>query len=174
VVNVSWRDAVAYCHWRTQKMREKGRQGQVQLPSEAEWEYAARGRDGHEYPWGNEPPDKDRCNFDNNVGDTSPVGSYPKGATLEGVQDLAGNVWEWTRSKWEKYPYPADEAGRKQREALTGDDRRVLRGGAFNNSPGYVRCASRGGGEPDGRGSDVGFRVVVSPLPSLNDDASDL
>jgi serine/threonine-protein kinase len=174
VVYVSWHDAVAYCRWQSQNMRAEGQQGQVQLPSEAEWEYAARGREGHEYPWGNEAPDKERCNFDNNVGDTSPVGSYPKGATPEGVHDLAGNVWEWTRSKWEQYPYPTDEAGRKNREALSGNDSRVLRGGAFYYLPRYVRCADRVSHGPYYRHGGIGFRVVVSPSPSLNDGASDL
>jgi formylglycine-generating enzyme required for sulfatase activity len=174
VVNVSWREAVDFCRWLTEKMGEQGKNLQVQLPSEPEWEYVARGTEGREYPWGPEAPDAERCNFDSNIGDTTPVGAYPKGATLEGVQDLSGNVWEWTRSKWEKYPYPADENKRRQREALSGSDRRMLRGGSFYYGPRDVRCACRGSHDPDLRNGGIGFRVVVSPLPSLNDAASGL
>jgi serine/threonine-protein kinase len=174
VVYVSWREAVDFCDWLSEIMAEQGQSGRVQLPSEAEWEYAARGIEGRTYPWGNNAPDKGYCNFDNAVSDTTPVGAYPKGATPDGVHDLAGNVWEWTRSKWENYPYPRDEKGRDKREERSGDNRRTLRGCSFRYSAWFTRSACRGNAHPGGRHPRIGFRVVVSPAPSLHDAAPDL
>jgi formylglycine-generating enzyme required for sulfatase activity len=164
---------VDYCRWLSEKMSKKGQKGQVQLPSEAEWEFVASGTGGREYPWNDEVPDTERCNYDHKVGDTTSVGAYPKGATPEGVLDLAGNVWEWTRSKWVKYPYPSGEKERREREELSSSDIRVLRGGSFGRGQWFVRCASRHYHNPDARFSTFGFRVVLSPLPSLNDEASE-
>ena len=95
VTHVTWDDAAAFCRWLSEATGQEFR-----LPTEAEWEKAARGTTGRLYPWGDEPPDKNRCNFNQNVGDTTPVGQYPRGATPDtGVLDLAGNVWEWC-SDW--------------------------------------------------------------------------
>ena len=159
VVFVSWREALGYCDWLSETLPEQGR---VRLPSEAQWEYAARGSKGREYPWGNEAPDRALCNFNNYVNDTTPVGAYPKGASPEGVHDLVGNVWEWTCSKWERYPYATTERKRNKREAITGDEHRVLRGCSFRYGAWYVRSACRGNSHPDGRHSRVGFRVVMT------------
>ncbi len=147
VVNVSWHDAIAFCAW-----------AGAQLPSEAEWEKAARGTDGRIWPWGNQPPDKSHCNFDNNVGDTTPVGAYPAGASPYGVLDMAGNVWEWTRSAWGSYPYKLED----WRENLNRkeNDRRVLRGGSFPYYRNNVRCAYRYRYNPDYRVRDLGFRLL--------------
>jgi formylglycine-generating enzyme required for sulfatase activity len=161
---VTWRDALAYCRWLSERTGLP-----VTLPSEAEWEKAARGTDGRIYPWGDEDPTADLCNFADNVGNTSPVGNYsPMGDSPYGCADAAGNVWEWTRSLWGKdlfepdfgYPYNSED-GREDLEA--GDDiHRVLRGGAFSRNTRAVRCASRFGGPPRYRYSYGGFRVVVS------------
>lgn len=95
VVNVSWRDDAAFCAW-----------ANVQLPSEAQWEKAARGTDGRLYPWGNQPPTEQLCNFSGSqIGDTTPVNNYPDGASPYGCLDMAGNVREWTSSLYHDYPY---------------------------------------------------------------------
>ena len=100
VVNVSWKDAVAFGQWLSQASGKVTR-----LPTEAEWEKAARGSDGRIYPWGNDPPTKELCNFNNNVDGTTPVGQYQAGASPCGALDMAGNVWEWTGSLDRPYPY---------------------------------------------------------------------
>ena len=158
VTAISWHDALAFCQW-----------AGVQLPSEAEWEKAARGTDGRIYPWGNEAPDETRCNFNMHVKDTTPVGHYPTGNTPTGLQDMAGNVWEWTRSLWGTeidkpdfgYPYKADD-GREQLDAADSVAR-VVRGGSWNYDPDLVRAAVRFRDSPHNRFDRVGVRVVWSP-----------
>jgi formylglycine-generating enzyme required for sulfatase activity len=167
VVHVDLRDAMAYCQWLA---KVTGRT--YRLPSEAEWEKAARGTDGRIWPWGDEPPDENRCNFGGNVGETTPVGQYsPHGDSPYGCVDMAGNVWEWTLSLWMKdsqgpafnYPYDQDDG----REDLRAGDNAyyywVVRGGAFVMDEEVIRCASRYGSYPNFRYMDRGFRVVVSP-----------
>ena len=157
VVLVTWYDAQAYCGWLTERLWEwaarlshsstgqaergfgaglAGRRLRVQLPSEAEWEQAARGdKDRRVYPWGDEP-NPNRVNYgDTGIGTTSAVGCFPGGASPYGVEDLSGNVWEWCRTKWrEDYTQPADESPE-------GEAGRVLRGGAFYDGQGI--CALR-------------------------------
>ena len=167
MVRVSWYDALAYCRWLSERAAIP-----VTLPSEAEWEKAARGTDGRIYPWGDEPPDEGQCNFGNNVKETTPVGRYsPQGDSPYGCVEMAGNVWEWTRSLWGedlrkpdfKYPYDPED-GRENLE--TGRDvRRVLRGGAFLDEDRRVRCAARLRLDPNRRYGDFGFRVVAARAP---------
>jgi formylglycine-generating enzyme required for sulfatase activity len=177
VVWVSWDEARRYCDWLTEQLRAwegtpeplasllRHEGWQVMLPSEAEWEKAARGSDGRIYPWGNEP-DPDRANYsDTNIDATSAVGSFPAGVSPYGIVDISGNVEEWTRSLDEDYPYPTDKKTLAQREDLQApEDRvRVLRGGAFFSSLRYVRCAYRLRYDPYFRHWYIGFRVVVLP-----------
>jgi formylglycine-generating enzyme required for sulfatase activity len=156
VVYVTWHDALAFCVWLG---REAGQP--FRLPTEAEWEKAARGTDGRIYPWGDEPPDKGRCNFGETVGDTTAIGRYsPQGDSPYGCADMAGNVWEWCQSLRGPYPYQADDG----REDLEADSRRVLRGGSWRSSAPYVRCAYRYARDPY-IGLDLnGFRVARGPL----------
>lgn len=154
VTEVSWDDAVAFCRWLSERSGRAFR-----LPSEAEWEKAARGTDGWIYPWGNQKPDGTLCNYGVLRGATTPVSRYPAGASPYGALDMAGNVWEWTSSLFKPYPYRAEDGreDQKVREA------RVLRGGAFYDDARNVRCACRYRNLPDGRNWDLGFRVVESP-----------
>jgi formylglycine-generating enzyme required for sulfatase activity len=182
VVRVNWHEARAYCAWLTEKLRAgagtpeplatllRRRGWQVRLPTEAEWEKAARGTDGRVYPWGDEPG-ADRANYgDSGLGATSAVGCFPAGASPYGVEDLSGNVWEWTQSLWGKdraepgfsHPYDPTDG----REDLDDNGLRVLRGGAFNFYERFVRCASRYRSIPNNFFNDFGFQVVVAPVPS--------
>jgi formylglycine-generating enzyme required for sulfatase activity len=165
VVEVSWYDAVDYCNWLAEVTDKAYR-----LPSEAEWEKGARGTDGRIYPWGNEWDPK-RCNFLWSSGSNiTSVDAYPQGASPYGLLDMAGNVWEWTRSLWGKdwekpdfkYPYNLED-GRENLKA--GDDiLRVVRGGAFNDHEGVVRCAARDWDIPYVQLRNRGVRPVVAPL----------
>jgi hypothetical protein len=136
VTGVSWFEASAYCAW-----------DGVRLPTDAEWERAAGGLEGREYPWGPAAPDETRANFEMKVGNPTPVGLYPAGATPDGVADMAGNVWEWVEDWYEK------------------DKVRVLRGGSFSGGTRVLRAAVRDRGAPDVRDYVIGFRCVREVVP---------
>ena len=164
-VMVTWYEALAFCTWLGSKL---GRD--VTLPSEAQWERAARGPDGRIYPWEGETITPDHANFDQTgINTTTTVGIFPKGASPCGALDMSGNVWEWTRSLWGEdwqkssynYPYTAAD-GREDLDA-SNNVLRVLRGGAFGNDARHVRCASRDRNYPELPLQDIGFRVVASP-----------
>lgn len=162
VVIVSWNDAIAYCQWLNKLLKAELPAGLVlRLPIEAEWEKAARGTNGKEYPWGNQF-DKNKCNTsEGGKDDTTPVGAYsPQGDSPYGCADMSGNVWEWTHSLLKPYPYRASDG--RENEKASGA--RVLRGGSFIPSKIYARCAYRG--YYDYLGFPKGFRVVVSPILS--------
>jgi formylglycine-generating enzyme required for sulfatase activity/tRNA A-37 threonylcarbamoyl transferase component Bud32 len=154
VVGVEWDECVAYCEWARQ-LTGFG----FSLPSEAEWEKAARGTDGRVFPWGNEMPDAWRCAFGNSEKGTSTVGRFgARGKSPYGCDDMAGNVWEWTRSLHAAYPYlPTDG-----RETASSRGPRALRGGSFGSPARHVRCAFRGGSYPSIRSNLAGFRVLIS------------
>ncbi len=132
VNEVTWRGARAFCAWRG-----------ARLPTEAEWEAAARGREGRTYPWGETPPTPAHAVFARGSNETRPVGSHPAGATPEGIHDMAGNVAEWTSTLYRPYPYRADDG----REDPDSAGERVTRGGdhVFDTSPERLRAAFRAG-----------------------------
>ncbi len=157
VVCISLQDAVAYATWLAERTGQPWR-----LPSEAEWEKAARGTDGRIYPWG-DTFDKARCNTDaSGIGTTTPLGTYPSGASPCGAQDLAGNVWEWTSSLYKPYPYIASDG----REDCDSTENRVLRGGSWGNYPRYARAAFRLSYRPGYFGINCGFRLAWSAAGS--------
>jgi formylglycine-generating enzyme required for sulfatase activity len=154
VVWVSWHDAVAYCDWLAEVTGKPYR-----LPSEAEWEKGARGTDGRIWPWGNQW-DAKRCNSgEDHEFHTTPVGAYPEGASPYGLLDMAGNVWEWTRSIYRDYPYDPDDG----RENLEAEGVRVLRGGSWRLTRDFARCVVRNRHYPDDSRYYIGFRLV-SPV----------
>ncbi|MCP4541177.1 MAG: SUMF1/EgtB/PvdO family nonheme iron enzyme [Chloroflexi bacterium] len=156
VVNVSWHDAIAFCKWLSRETSQS-----FHLPTEVEWEKAARGTDGRIYPWGDKPPTPELGNFGKNVGETTPVGQYSlQGDSPYGCVDMAGNVWEWTQSLFESYPYRADDG----REDMASPDSRVLRGGSFNHNDDCVRSSTRDDPNPRYRSGNGGFRVVAAPF----------
>jgi formylglycine-generating enzyme required for sulfatase activity len=163
VTYVKWTDAMEYCEWLNSLFQNELPSGLVlRLPTEAEWEKAARGTDGNEYPWGDDF-DKNKCNT--NKSGTTPVRLYsPQGDSPYGCADMVGNVWELTHSLTETYPYKTDD-GREDEKA---SGHRVLRGGSFDFSESGARCAYRSdyGVEALFR-SQVGFRVVASRVASL-------
>lgn len=146
VTDVDWQQANSYAAW------VGGR-----LPTEAEWEKACRSDDARAYPWGDTPPDDTRSNYNSNVGDTTPVGSYPDGASPLGIVDLSGNVWEWVSSLDANYPYDATDG----REDPAAPGKRVVRGGSFYYTQYQIRCAARTGFTPDTTSQHTGFRVVI-------------
>lgn len=166
VAFVAWTDALAYCRWLEAELKSSPstpsriaqalRDGwRVTLPTEAEWEKAARGAE-RRFPWGEEPR-RDRANFASRA--TVPVGSIACPECANGLSDMAGNVWEWTRSPLQPYPYDASD----DRSNLDADALWVMRGGGFADGPQLIRTTTRGAAEPGARRPFIGFRIVISP-----------
>jgi formylglycine-generating enzyme required for sulfatase activity len=162
-VGVSWSEAVAFCRWLTAEMRRRGElkeDQEITLPTEAQWERAARHTDGRSFPWGRDTDDlAQRCNMDKTgIGHTSAVGLFPSGLSQCEAADLAGNVWEWCVTKW---PSNYRRYEMNVAERLDAPCSRVLRGGSWRDvGPTYLRCAYRNDRTPDCRSTNIGFRCV--------------
>lgn len=188
---VTWYDAMAYCKWLNQKMTlvadERCRDSnnpieklfwskildgslKVTLPSEAEWEKAARGINGQNYPWEGNAITPAHANYQQTkIGAVTPVGCFPLGKSPFGAYDMSGNVWEWTRSLWGapnhlEYSYPYTNKT-EERENINAGDKvmRIIRGGTHTNPAWRMRCAARNRDYPDGSNDFTGFRVAIVP-----------
>ena len=165
VAAISWPDALAYCRWLEETLAESSATPRrlrqlvddgwhVSLPTEAEWEKAARGTDGRIFPWGDEPR-RDRANYDSTG--TTPVGSFNCPECPFGLSDASGNVWELTRSAYRPYPYEPQVYPNLDEDALW-----VMRGGSYGDPVRNVRAAIRGGADPGVRRPFIGFRVALT------------
>ncbi|MDD5392878.1 MAG: SUMF1/EgtB/PvdO family nonheme iron enzyme [Thiothrix sp.] len=179
VVYVSQQEAMQFCQWLTQHRHDKNLLGWdfcITLPDEAEWEKATRGglennpEPQRPYPWGNGISDE-HLNYNMAIGQVTTPGIYPQGVSPSGCEDLAGNVWEWMRSEYGEYPYPAIGTEAWQKRSFANGERAVcvLRGGAFDNDQGYVRSSVRGPSGQDFRDDFVGFRCCVVPITLISE-----
>lgn len=162
VVDVSWYEAQAFCRWLSLHQEYTPAGYRYVLPSEAEWEFAARGLARRSFPWGNEPPDAARANFGGLYQGTTAVGCFPQGATPEGVYDLAGNAWEWTRSVAADYPY--EMSAERENPQQPADHSFIVRGGGWTNLAPDLHASFRHRCTPDTHYSGLGFRVARVPL----------
>ena len=158
VVGICWYEAMAFCRWLTEYLAD----GYIyRLPSEAEWEYAARGAARRRYAWGDQPPDAERACFKRNYDYTIPVGCLPSGATPDGLFDMTGNVWEWTCSVFRPYPYDPQDG--REDASDPAQKHFTLRGGAWHDLPIYLRAALRGHYDPADRNYNLGLRLARHP-----------
>ena len=173
VVDVRWTEAQSLCGWLRRQTGTRFR-----LPTEAEWEKAARGADGRTFPWGNTFDPACANTRESGHNGTTPVGSFPAGASPYGVLDMAGTVWEWTQSRQAPYPYADDERNTPDVEARPArrgwlarlreppaapvpDLRRILRGGCYANPSGFARCACRFRLQPANSTPFLGLRLAA-------------
>ncbi|MCI5212629.1 MAG: formylglycine-generating enzyme family protein, partial [Candidatus Electrothrix sp. ATG2] len=163
VVGVSWFEALAFCAWLTEVTGKP-----VRLPGEEEWEYAARGKEGLKYAWGDDFSAELGNTRKTKLERTSTVGLFPSGAAFN-LYDMTGNVWEWTANRWGKDFEKTDfsyadwqRQNREERERLDVNELRVIRGGSWYYYPNLARCSIRNRNNPNNRNNNIGFRVVFS------------
>lgn len=188
VVGISWHEALAFCRWLTVKLRQRRKLAldeMVILPSEAQWEKAARGSDGRIYPWGDEFSSNRANIFETGLGYTGAVGCFLNGVSPYGCMDMIGSMWEWTRSLWGsrtvetvkvefpfqevkfEFHYPYDPADGRESLATTHNELRVSRGGSWNSNRRNAHCAYRLRDIPYFVYNNVGFRLVAVPISQI-------
>lgn len=169
VVGITWFEMEAYCNWLSLVTSKSFR-----LPTEAEWEHAARGPQNLIWAWGN-VWNSEKANTDDTekkLGNTSPVGMYSHGASPYGLEDMIGNVWEWCLDWYDENEYRNRKDGVQNPRGPKSGSARVLRGGSWYDLRNFARCSFRSRHEPDGFDGNLGFRVVCSPsFPSLDSDS---
>ncbi|KAK1517639.1 serine/threonine protein kinase [Colletotrichum costaricense] len=178
--DLTWHDSRAYCQWLTERWREEKKissNEHVRLPSEPEWECAARGgrdetgTEGLAFPWGTDWQEHTANSDETGFNTTCAVGLFPRGLSPYGCHDMAGHVWEWCSTLWGEdmtmpaFQYPWRDDGRESLDA-SNHVRRVLRGGCFSSPKLKANCTYRGSLEPTGFWRGNGFRIVVAPLDS--------
>ncbi len=156
-INVSWFEAIAFCRWLDSHIEKPHANWQITLPTEHEWRQAYVLEKDTEYPWAGPPDPNKHANYEFDIGRTSAVGLYPRGIAMSGALDMAGNVWEWCLSKYEK-----DTSKRDQIDV--SNDVRVLRGGSWIFNDYDLRSSDRNWYDPDSRLISVGFRIVCRPI----------
>ena len=148
VVNVSWQDARDYADWRS-----------ARLPTESEWEKAARGSDERLYPWGTRFTEGERCNANNQIGTTTPVDEWPDGLSFYGVWDMAGNVYEWCYDYYDPDYYK--DSPMTNPKGADGGQERVIRGGSYQETRAALRTTHRIGSSEVSTRDNIGFRLAM-------------
>jgi formylglycine-generating enzyme required for sulfatase activity len=149
VVNITWNQAKEYCIW-----------AKRDLPTEAQWEKAARGTKGQIYPWGNFPPNNKTANFNNIIGKSTMSGNYPDGTSYFGSHDMAGNVWEWVND-WYSKDYYFSQSVWNNPEGADSIQLKVIRGGSWSSPAGQLRSSYRSWYIFDSSNLDIGFRCAM-------------
>jgi formylglycine-generating enzyme required for sulfatase activity len=166
IVGVSWFEAMAFCAWMTNKLRSKlPPEWEIRLPTEIEWEKAARGLKNRIYPWSNDFDEK-RLNATETIGHTMAVGTFEEGASSSGILEMSGNVWEWCVNAYWPYPYNPNDG----RESINGgvERERIVRGGSWYDSKENAMTTARHGNDPNIRFDDWGFRICCGKRLQMN------